>query len=153
MKFRILGKVWQLLFARTKDLPHDRWGECDPPHKRGRCVKVHEDLRGQKLLEIILHESLHAAAFELLDEEFVSRVTADQAKLLWQPELLQRILEDEALQACLVTLNERKKDGPAPQTNRRKAGARRAGEPAPRVDHGQVQPDATGDSVRATPPG
>lgn len=102
MKVRILGKAWTLLFARSKDLPHDRLGECDPPHKRGRAVKVSEHLRGRKLADVVMHECLHAAAFDVLGEDFVTQVTTDISRVLWKPEVLSRLLDDDEVRKVLV---------------------------------------------------
>ena len=76
----ILGKRWQLVRGR---LPKDVDGYCDPPDKPGKCITIRKSLRGRREAEIVLHECLHAA-FWNIDEETVTQVAEDISKVLWR---------------------------------------------------------------------
>lgn len=57
---------------------------------------IRRGMRGRELVEVILHESLHAAD-ETKSEEFVEETAFDQSKILCQPKVLALILECPAL--------------------------------------------------------
>lgn len=100
-KHRILGKTWNFRFASAADLGGDL-GACDPPSTKGKEIAVRDDLRGRVLLDTVLHESLHAGAWHQLDEAFIERFCTDVSKLLWHPEILERLLDDDAVRAVLA---------------------------------------------------
>ncbi len=80
MRVSILGKFWRLLF--TKDgLGSKNWGLCDPPTLRDKAIRVDPDLKGQKRMEIIIHEVTHASGFHL-SEEYVEEFARDLARIL-----------------------------------------------------------------------
>lgn len=83
MYVTILGKRWRLVFQpRVPALGGDgNDGICCPPTERGKRIVISSSLRGEHLLEILLHELLHAA-FWWLDEEYVVQVSRDFAKIL-----------------------------------------------------------------------
>lgn len=79
MRIQVVGKRWNLKFVpRLTSV----YGNCQSPNTRGKQIRVLAALRGQKRLEIIVHELLHAASWQL-DEEFVSEAACDIAKVLW----------------------------------------------------------------------
>ena len=59
----------------------DRLGECSPPSSRTRVVRVLKSLRGRRELEVLIHEMLHLAFWDL-DEACVERTAADMARVL-----------------------------------------------------------------------
>ena len=74
----INGKRYRLRWVSYRRRVH---GECDPPHVPGKEIWIDERLRGERKLEIIIHEMVHAAAW-WLSEEFVSQVAKDIARAL-----------------------------------------------------------------------
>lgn len=78
-RLKILGKVWRLRFSPNLA----NRGDCDPPHQPGKEIRVSSTLRGEELLEVLLHELVHAAGWHL-DESFVERFAADVARALWR---------------------------------------------------------------------
>ena len=80
MNITILGKRWQLVRGR---LPKDVDGYCDPPDKPGKCITIRKSLRGERELDVLIHEMTHAAAFHI-DEEFVAQFASDVARALFR---------------------------------------------------------------------
>ncbi len=78
----ILGKRWRLEFVPL-DSRYD--GECDRPDATGKSIKIRRSLLKQPrlLLEALIHEGLHAADYCKDEEEWVSPVAHDLARLLW----------------------------------------------------------------------
>ena len=88
MNLRILGKIWKLRIVAkdwfAQDVRRSDLGACDPPEKKGKEILIREHLPDKKFLEIVLHETLHAASFHQFSEEFVTDLARDQAKILWK---------------------------------------------------------------------
>ena len=79
MRLKILGKIWQLRFVPT--LGDGKGGDCDPPSAKSKTIRVLSNLKGEKRLEIIIHEMLHAADWHR-SEEWVSETASDIARAL-----------------------------------------------------------------------
>lgn len=73
-------------------LARDVYADCDAPHDRHKQIRLLSRLRGQHLLEILIHECLHAADWSK-DEEWIERVSADIARAAFRPEMRRRIFE------------------------------------------------------------
>ena len=58
-------------------------GDCDPPDKRGKQIRVWSGTKDQERLEVLIHELLHAANWSLA-EEHVAQFAADTAAILWR---------------------------------------------------------------------
>jgi len=58
-------------------------GSCDPPTKPNKEIKILSSLKGQEKLEVMLHEILHAALWDL-DEQAIDETAADAARALWK---------------------------------------------------------------------
>ena len=76
---KLNGKRWRI----TRDKRHagddkDWSGYCD---HRKHIIYLNPELVGDKLLEVAVHESLHAQ-LEILEEEVIDRVAASTARLL-----------------------------------------------------------------------
>ena len=78
MFHKLRGKVWELIYIEMEDL-----GLCDAPDRRSKKIKINKQLSGRIKLEIIIHEALHACAWDL-DEEAVSETAKDISRLLWR---------------------------------------------------------------------
>lgn len=80
MKIRVNGKIWNLVFKK-KPIDNDKkcLGYCESPKKKNKKIVIEDSLRGEKLLEILIHEQLHAALW-VADEEWVEEVGADLAR-------------------------------------------------------------------------
>ena len=77
MRCKILDKFWDIDLA---PLRKDN-GLCDPPWQKGKKIRIRSTLKGEKLLETIIHEILHAADW-YKDEEWVVIVATDIARIL-----------------------------------------------------------------------
>lgn len=80
MRVRMLGKHWRLRFV--PNLGPNR-GDCDPPDRQAKEIRVAAGLRGEERLEVLIHELSHAAGWHIA-EEFVERFAADAARALWR---------------------------------------------------------------------
>ena len=63
-------------------------GSCDPPTKPNKEIKILSSLKGQEKLEVMLHEILHAALWDL-DEQAIEETAADAARALWKEMFLE----------------------------------------------------------------
>lgn len=72
----ISGKRWRVIRKRQAHA----WGTCDRPTTPDKAIVIDPHIRGEKLLEVILHESLHAAGWHI-DEEFIAEYARDAARL------------------------------------------------------------------------
>lgn len=81
MRVRVRSRVWQLVF--TKDLPTDVDGECDAPWLKHKRIKIRRDLKGQPLLDVLIHELTHACLWDLGEGPVVSLANAISHGL-WQ---------------------------------------------------------------------
>lgn len=86
-RFLVLGKRWNLVRKTLSINPETgkRWhGACDHPDKANKCVFIDTAMKGQNELDTIIHEVLHAAAWSVLDEDFVADTAEDLSRLLWK---------------------------------------------------------------------
>lgn len=79
MRIKVLGKLWDLRFAKNMK----ERGECDSPKIPGKEIRVSTRLRGEEKLEVTIHELLHAANWHL-DEEWIEAAGRDIARALWR---------------------------------------------------------------------
>lgn len=78
MIIKIAGKRWRFLREPLRgDL-----GTCDPPETPNKAIVVKRSLKGETELDTILHELLHAAAWELLSETWVETTATELARIL-----------------------------------------------------------------------
>lgn len=80
MKVTLMGKVWNFVRA---PLPKTLDGLCDPPDKPGKKIKIRRSLRGERELEVIIHELRHAADWHR-DEAAITQEAKDIARVLWR---------------------------------------------------------------------
>lgn len=57
-------------------------GDCDPPNVANPVIRICATLTGEELLDTLIHEFLHASAFQILDEEYVAKTATDMAREL-----------------------------------------------------------------------
>lgn len=58
-------------------------GECDSPDTKNKEIRIREGLRGERRLEVIVHELLHACMWSF-DEQFVDQIASDITRVLWK---------------------------------------------------------------------
>lgn len=80
MYVTVRGKRWRLQFGRISPSA-DYDGKCDPPCAAGKTIIVNRRLRGERRLEVIIHEMLHAGHWDLA-EEAVGELSHDLAHVL-----------------------------------------------------------------------
>lgn len=78
-RIKIRNHFWRLEFWPILN-GNDR-GSCDAPTKKAKAIKIRSTLKGQERLEILIHEMLHAAFWDL-DEEPIEETAADIARAL-----------------------------------------------------------------------
>jgi hypothetical protein len=103
-RVKIMEKWWRLIF--TKDLPKDLDGltdthTLDGRPRRNKKIQIDKTLRGQVLLETLLHELLHAA-IEPLNEDYVETTAHDQAAIFCHPDCLKRFADCPRIRAMLL---------------------------------------------------
>jgi hypothetical protein len=81
MKIHLLGRVWKLLWV--KKLGRNTVGDCDPPDKPNKVIRVLKGQEHQEELRALIHECLHACGW-WADEEWVDLTSTDIAKVLWR---------------------------------------------------------------------
>lgn len=79
----IMGRRWTVELDSTR-LPVTARGECDAPTVAGKEIRLRRGLHGEERLEVLLHEALHAAAWHQFDEEWVTQLAKDLARLCWR---------------------------------------------------------------------
>ncbi len=80
MRVRVRGKLWRLLFERLPKSA-DYFGVCDAPNVHNKAIRVDRRLSGEKRLEVVLHELLHAGHWDM-SEEAVEEFARDAARIL-----------------------------------------------------------------------
>ena len=83
MRIRLLKHVWRLIWVDKKKLGRGTWGDCDPPSKPKRLIRLRDDLEPKEELRVLVHEFLHACAW-WADEEWVNDASTDIASTLWR---------------------------------------------------------------------
>lgn len=78
---KILGKHYELEFVDS--LPGDTRGICDAPHVRNKKIRILDTLQGEELIEVLIHEMLHAGLW-IIDEEIIHYLGKDLAKVIWK---------------------------------------------------------------------
>lgn len=77
MRIRLRDKYFRMEFVR---LPPNTDGSCDMDC---RHIKVRKSLRGERQLEVIIHELLHGCHWDL-DEQAITETAEDVARVLWR---------------------------------------------------------------------
>lgn len=83
MRIRMLGRIWWLMRVSKKKLRRGTCGDCDPPNKPKKAIRLQEDLVPEEELRVLIHEFLHACAW-WADEDWVHRSSTDIASALWR---------------------------------------------------------------------
>lgn len=75
------GKRYKLRFA---DLRHtENKGDVDPPNAVDKEIRLDRSLRGEELLEILIHECLHIYDWKK-DESYVDKEAKELARIIWR---------------------------------------------------------------------
>ena len=69
MRLKINKKVWRLEFVKAAAMQSKRnWGECDLPSASNPLMTVRQSLQPKAILNVTVHELLHACRPELSEE-------------------------------------------------------------------------------------
>lgn len=79
MKIKMRGKVWELVRKRMRLTD----GKCDNPTTPSKRIYINSSLKGERELDAIIHELIHAAHLDLA-EEAVNEYSTDLARALWR---------------------------------------------------------------------
>jgi len=77
MRIKLRNRYFRLAFDR---LDRQTDGLCDMDE---RLIKVRKSLRGERQLEVIVHELLHGCHWDL-DEIAITETAQDVARVLWR---------------------------------------------------------------------
>ncbi len=91
---RILRKIWRFFWARKDERPLvktdangdsvpmnlNELGVCEPPDVKGKRIIIRDCMGLELLLDTFIHEQIHAAAHELLSEEWINATSSDIAR-------------------------------------------------------------------------
>lgn len=95
--------MWELRFLPTAELPKGYCGECDAPDVPGKEIRISDELKGELLLDTIIHEAMHGALFHLGPcEAFIERAASDIARIVWKPEVLRKVLDDPKAKSIIL---------------------------------------------------
>lgn len=72
MKIKILGREWELKYCDNLSTR----GLCDSPTTINKKIRIWKGLKDREELEVLLHEMLHAAFWQI-DEEFIDEASKD----------------------------------------------------------------------------
>ncbi len=76
MRMKIANRIWSLDFVKASQMQsRQNWGECDLPTARKPTMIVRRSLQPKAMLNVTVHEMLHACRPELSEEAV--RETAD----------------------------------------------------------------------------
>lgn len=81
-RVHINGRRWRIRLVKSSEIPRDRLGDCDHPPGPSPTIRVRRNLSQRLMLEILLHELLHASRQEL-DEAAVEITAKECAKALY----------------------------------------------------------------------
>ena len=81
MRVRIRGKHWTLVY--TNALPNDADAHYEAPTTPNKQIRIRPNLSEARRLEMVLHECLHAAFWDL-EEEAIESSAEDIARVLWR---------------------------------------------------------------------
>lgn len=81
MRVKLLGKFWNLIYGK---LPRDADGLCSSPLLPNKTITIRKSLTGERELEILIHEMLHAVDWHKDEDDFISPAAADIARVLWK---------------------------------------------------------------------
>lgn len=83
MRIRLLGKTW-VLDDQSTTLPRNWDGACDPPNLKGKGIHLRKGLRGERHLEVAIHELLHALEWKWDEDAVVKPAARDIARALYR---------------------------------------------------------------------
>ena len=79
LSIKLNGKRWKVTRDKRRAGDDKNWdGYCD--HKK-QTIYLNPELSGDKLLDVAIHESLHAM-LDIIDEETVDHVASSVARLV-----------------------------------------------------------------------
>ena len=79
-RITIKGRRFELRCVRMKTC----YGQCDHPNSVRPEIRINSRLKGGvKLMDTLIHESLHASNWDL-SEEFVTQFAEDMSRILWR---------------------------------------------------------------------
>ena len=69
MRIKIAGRTWSLDFVKASEMQsRANWGECDLPSATNPLMTVRQSLQPKAILNVTVHELLHACRPELSEE-------------------------------------------------------------------------------------
>lgn len=93
MRVKVISRMWDLVFRYLKG---SNVGYCDSPTSINKRIVIDTRARGERLLELVLHETHHAADW-WKDEEWVHTLAEQQARIVCRQEVLERFLDCDKL--------------------------------------------------------
>lgn len=72
-----------VLAARLGPDDHPVMGDCSDPNRTGKTIRYYMGLKGERRLDVLIHEMLHACFWDI-SEESVEESATDIARALWR---------------------------------------------------------------------
>jgi hypothetical protein len=91
LRHKLAGKYWEVKYVPNLGSR----GLCDPPTKKNKTVTIWQGLKGQELMEVLLHELIHCVMYRELDEDFVTEVADDISRAIWKELKAKGYLKDD----------------------------------------------------------
>lgn len=80
MNVNMRGRVWKLVRGPIAD---GNKATCDGPHLKGKKIVLLPSIKDKEELTILIHEFLHACAWDL-DEEAIDEISDSIGSALWR---------------------------------------------------------------------
>jgi len=81
MQVNLMGRRWFIRFVKLGR--EQAYGSCDDPRQRSKAIRIDPRLEDEQLLEVTIHELLHACDWRA-DEEHIDQQARDMARVLWR---------------------------------------------------------------------
>lgn len=77
----LMGK--RFAFIRSSRIPKNMFGYCTDPSYGNRIIKIDKKLKGERELEVIIHEAIHSCIWAV-SEQIVEEIGLDISRALWK---------------------------------------------------------------------
>ncbi len=83
MTFTFNGKRYRFYNSSQSRLPAGDDGKCDQQDEKRKGITIRRTLKGERRLDVLIHEMIHASCWDLA-EETVGRMATEIAHALWR---------------------------------------------------------------------
>jgi hypothetical protein len=80
---KIAGKWWRVVLADGLYENYGMYGDCDPPDKRGKAIRIDPAQSDEEMLDTLVHELSHAIC-HLFREDVIAQISGDYCRAILQ---------------------------------------------------------------------